>query len=112
MESIRRCEDCRRIVRGAAGDACPYCGGGRLVIDIPPPAPTLKHPAVLTLVLTYSIGLVLLRTILVAVGWRQLAISPAMGELFWQLQFTGVASTALYLILRRSEGDFRALLLV
>src|SRR3954463_14896101 len=104
MESIRRCEDCRRIVRGTAGDACPYCGSGRLVFDVPAPVPSSRHPAVLTLVLTYSVGLVLLRTILVAVGWRQLAISPAMGELFWQLQFTGVASAILYLILRRSEG--------
>ena len=112
MESVRRCEDCRRIVPGVAGDACPFCGSGRLV-QIPAHIPaSLKHPSILTLVLTFSIGLVVIRILMIVFGSRFLALWPGYGEFLWQLQFTSAVSAILYLILRRSEGDFRALLFV
>src|SRR4051812_24727398 len=106
MESIRRCEDCRRIVRGTAGDACPYCGSGRLIQTQAAGPHSFRHASVLTLVLTLSIGLVLFRIVLIATG------SPAYGELLFPLQFTAGIAAIFYLILRRSEGDFRALLMV
>lgn len=95
-----------------AGDACPFCGSGKLAHIVPAPPPSLRHPSVLTLVLTFSIGLVLIRILLIAAGSRLLALSPGYSDLLWQLQFTSGASAVMYLILRRSEGDFRALLIV
>jgi hypothetical protein len=112
MESVRRCEDCRRIVPGTAGDACPFCGSGRLLHVAAQGPATLKHPSVLTLVLTFSIGLVLIRILMIAFGTSLITLSPSYSELLWQLQFTSAVSAILYLILRRSEGDFRALLMV
>lgn len=95
------------------GDACPYCGGGKLVRVIAPTAvSSLRHPAVLSLVLTFTVGLVVLRILLIAIHSPVLYTSPDMREVLWQLQFTTGTSAALYLILRRSEGDFRALLIV
>lgn len=110
MESVRRCKECRRIIHGAAGDACPYCGSGKLVtVSLPPQQ--RQFASVLTLVLTFCVGLVGLRMVLAALGLRASISSGASGAL-WNLELIIVLSTVLYLLLRRGEGDFRALFVV
>ncbi|HYG78159.1 MAG TPA: hypothetical protein VEK08_24350 [Planctomycetota bacterium] len=112
MEGARRCEDCRRIIKGVAGDSCPYCGGSHLVaVAIAPPVTPLRHGSVLTAVITFCLGLSLLRVVLVALGSKSFA-SPAYGDMLWQLQLLTAFGALVYIVLRRSEGDFRALFLV
>ncbi len=68
-----------------------------------------QHPAISAAVLTFCGGLVLLRVYLMAVhgGGRSV---PAYAEVLMQLQMIAVLGAAMYWLLRRSEGDFRALL--
>src|SRR5687767_14412400 len=107
MESVRRCKDCKRIVRGHAGDACPYCGSDRLVIATPGTAGR-HHASVLTAALTFCFGLILLRMIATFMGTRLGALMLIHSELT-SLQMLVAVCTVLYVVLRRSEGDFHAL---
>lgn len=111
-ESFRRCQDCRRSIPGHAGNACPFCGGGHLSpITLQRTATLRHHPAVVTGAVTFCLGLVVLRTVSLALMPR-LASSNAYGEMLWNLQMLVAACTVAYLILRRGEGDFKALFVI
>lgn len=113
MDGLRRCEDCRRVVRGSAGDACPYCGGGRLQRMMPGSSPAaLRHPSVITAVITFCVGLSALRIIIVYFGQHFTIASAAYGDVLWDLQLLITVATAVYLVLRRGEGDFRTLFVI
>jgi len=112
MELTRRCEDCRRVVKGALGDACPYCGGENLRdVIAAPKSNAVRHGSVLTAVITFCLGLSLLRVVMVAIGSRSFS-SAAYGEMLWQLQLLTASGALVYVVLRRSEGDFRALFII
>jgi hypothetical protein len=113
MDGLRRCEDCRRIVRGSAGDACPYCGGEHLAHIAPASPPTgIRHPSVITAVITFCVGLSALRIVILYFGQHFSVTSGAYGDVLWDLQLLITISTAMYLVLRRAEGDFRALFII
>src|SRR5437762_2843731 len=105
MESIRRCHDCRRVVHGEAGNACPYCGCAKLnrLEEHGVPAARLHIP-VLRLALAFCMGLALMQLLLL---WPDFNLSAGRALPFWQLNLVlGVCMLA-YVILRRVEGDFR-----
>ena len=114
MDGLRRCEDCRRIVRGSAGDACPYCGGEHLTHIAPAAVSTtgIRHPSVITAVITFCVGLSALRIIIIYFGQHFSVTSGAYGDVLWDLQMLITVSTAMYLVLRRGEGDFRSLFVI
>jgi hypothetical protein len=108
-EAVRRCEDCHRVVHGHAGNACPFCGGERLVTFIPHPSHGLHHPSVLTLAVTFCGGLILIHLAANLLVPQWLPMAPGYRSLVEHLQVIIGVATALYLVLRRGEGDFRAL---
>jgi hypothetical protein len=113
MELVRRCRDCKRIVRGHAGDACPYCGGSQLISVVLQATGEIKHhPSVVTAAVTFCLGLVLLRIVAAFIGPRLSVAYMMTGELLTNLQLLVAVCTVVYVILRRSEGDFRALFIV
>src|SRR4051812_9353619 len=101
MDSARRCKECKRIVRGHAGDACPYCGSGQLVtVAIVSGTEVRHHGSVLTAAITFCLGLTLIRVI-AAFADSRLSVSFAMtGALVAQLQVLACACTVLYLLVR------------
>ncbi|MCY3021489.1 MAG: hypothetical protein NTW87_20940 [Planctomycetota bacterium] len=109
---MRRCEDCHRLSRGHSGDPCPHCGGTNLTHVVFRPPPGQHHPAILTLAVTFCGGLVVLWMVATWISPPWLPATPAYGNLLWHLQLLIVAATVLYLVLRRAEGDFRALFIV
>jgi len=111
LDSIRRCEDCRRIVHGEAGNACPYCGGARLRrVEDDRAHATRLHPPVFKLALAFCLGLGGMQLIALALG---LSGPPAgHGTPFWYLNVVVGVGVALYAALRRNEGDFRALFVI
>jgi len=113
VELQRRCDECKRNVPGHAGDACPYCGCPRLV-SLSPPAPSegRHHPSVVTAAVTFCVGLIVLRAVAPLLGSRLSVMAMLYGDLLLNLQMVIGACTVLFLILRRHEGDFRALFLV
>jgi hypothetical protein len=114
MDSSRRCEDCRRVVPGHAGDACPYCGGARLVRTSAAATPRAaqRHSSLLTAVITFCLGLSLLRLVFLYLGPRFTLASSAYNDLLWQLQIVVTVVTLIYVVLRRGEGDFKALFII
>lgn len=112
-DSVRRCRECKRIIPGHAGNACPYCGSDKLVTVLIQGVSEIRHHAsVLTAAITFCLGLTIIRVLLAFAGQR-LSISLAMtGELVAQLHMLSTACTVLYLLLRHYEGDFRALFTV
>jgi hypothetical protein len=108
MDSICRCEDCRQIVHGDSSQKCPQCGGthlNRLVEHAGTHAHL--HPPVLKLAIAFCIGLIVMQVVAFAMGLNP---PPAgHGTPFWHLNLVIVICTALYIVLRRTEGDFRAL---
>jgi len=113
MDSARRCKECKRVVRGHVGDACPYCGSDRLVSVVIQSVTTVRHHAsVLTAAITFCLGLTLIRLIAAFAG-SKLSTSFAMtADLIAQLHLLATSCTVLYLIVRHYEGDFRALFVV
>ena len=108
MDSIRRCDDCRRVVHGSAGNACPYCGGSRLnrMEEHRADGPRL-HAPVLRLTLAFCFGLAAMQTGAVLAGLH--APSVAHAAPLWHLNLLVAACAAIYWTLRRIEGEFRAL---
>jgi len=113
MDFMRRCAECGRILHGHAGNACPYCGGARLEsVELRTDAPVYKHSSILTAVLTFCIGLLLLCALFSWLSPNFAFATQNYGQMLWRLQSVVAAGTLFYLILRRSEGDFRALFCV
>src|SRR2546430_2573744 len=110
MDYIRRCEDCRRVVHGEAGNACPFCGGGRLArVDDDRAHDTRLHSPVFKLALAFCFGLAGMQLAALTLG-----VSPppaGHGSPLWHLNLLVGVGMALYWSLRRGEGDFRALFL-
>ncbi|HEY3320195.1 MAG TPA: hypothetical protein VGP72_07005 [Planctomycetota bacterium] len=107
MTDPRHCEDCRQISLDGHEERCSACGGRLTEITAPPG----RHPIIVTAVLSFSIGLIVLHTVLPLLGAHLIPSLPAYSSVLGQLQMLGAGATVLYLILRRSEGDFHALLL-
>lgn len=74
--------------------------------------PRLHHPSVLTLAVTFCGGLVALHLAVTLFAPQWLPLVPGYKSLVWRLQLVTTVATLLYLILRRGEGDFRALFIV
>jgi len=112
-DSARRCRDCKRLIRGAVGNACPYCGSDKLASVLVQNVSEIRHhSSVLTAAITFCLGLTVIRLIVAFFGPR-LSVSFAMtGELVAHLHMLSTGCTVLYLILRHYEGDFRALFTV
>ena len=111
LDSIRRCKDCRRIVHGEAGNACPYCGGAQLIRLVEHGAPHVRlHAPVLKLALAFCLGLGAMQLMLIYSDAG--ASSAGRAAPFWQLNLLIGTCTLVYLLLRRLEGDFRALFLI
>lgn len=108
MDFIRRCDDCRRVVHGFAGNACPYCGGSRLNrLEEHPVAGVRLHSPVFRLTLAFCLGLGAMQIVALYIGLH----SPPAGHgaPLWHLNLLVGMCVALYWALRRGEGDFRAL---
>lgn len=113
MDFMRRCAECGRILHGHAGNACPHCGGGLLEsVELRTDAPVYKHSSILTAVLTFCIGLLVLCALFSWLSPNFAFATQSYAQMLWRLQSVVAAGTLLYLILRRSEGDFRALFCV
>lgn len=113
MDFMRRCMDCGRLLHGHAGNACPHCAGDRLeTVELRADAPVFKHASILTAVLTFCIGLLVLCALFTWLNPQFSFATQNYGQMLWRLQAVITGGTALYLILRRSEGDFRALFCV
>lgn len=108
MDSIRRCDDCRRVVHGEAGNACPYCGGGRLnrIVEHRDAVPQLHLP-IFRLALSFCFGLATMQIAAFAMGLH----APTTGHAgpLWHLNILVGVCVATYWPVRRNEGDFRAL---
>jgi len=74
--------------------------------------PRLHHPSVLTLAVTFCGGLIALHLAVTLFAPQWLPLVPGYRSLVWRLQVVITVATLLYLILRRGEGDFRALFIV
>ena len=112
QETIRRCNNCRRVITAPMGNACPFCGSDQLSSVNVQRAPVLRHhPAVVTGAVTFCLGLVVLRTLSFVIT-PKLAVSSIYGDMLWNLQMLIGACTVVYLVLRRGEGDFRALFII
>ncbi|MGD0092450.1 MAG: hypothetical protein ABSE73_21250 [Planctomycetota bacterium] len=72
----------------------------------------IHHSSVLTLALTFCGGLIAVHLAVGILAPHWLALTPGYKALVWRLQLVIAAATVLYLILRRGEGDFRALFIV
>ena len=72
----------------------------------------LHHPSVLTLAVTFCGGLIALHLAVTLFAPQWLPLVPGYRSLVWRLQLVITVATLLYLILRRAEGDFRALFIV
>ena|GEM_PF-1931394 len=118
LESLRRCKDCRRIVTESAGTLCPWCGSEALIAitlrqaDASRQSQALCHPAIVAFSMTIVSALMILRIFLYFFKGQQLTAALVYSEMLWQLQTVTLAATGLHLMLRRSEGDFRALFIV
>ena len=109
-EAIRRCKDCRRVVHGEAGNACPYCGGAQLNCLLEHGAPHGRlHAPVLKLALAFCLGLGAMQLLLLN---SDAAAASGRAAPFWQLNLLIGTCTLVYVLLRRLEGDFRALFLI
>jgi hypothetical protein len=95
----------------ASGGPCTFCGGTRMT-PVSGPTAGPHHPAIMTVVITFCLGLAGLRAIAGFIAPHWMPATPGYGDLLSNLQLIILAATVLYLILRRSEGDFRALLAV
>ena len=111
MDSIRRCDDCRRVIHGEAGNACPYCGGSRLnrMIEHGTDGPQL-HAPIFFLTILFCCGLAGMQVAAIVSGFK----SPHAGHAgpLWHLNAIVGAGFVVYWSVRRTEGDFRALALV
>ena len=108
MDSIRRCDDCRRVIHGLAGNACPYCGGSCLNrLDEHRADGGRLHTPVFRLTLAFCFGLATMQVVALYIGLH----SPPAGHgaPLWHLNLLVGMCVALYWTLRRGEGDFRAL---
>jgi len=72
----------------------------------------LHHPSVLTLAVTFCGGLIALHLAVTLFAPQWLPLVPGYRSLVWRLQLVIAVATLLYLVLRRGEGDFRALFIV
>lgn len=108
MDSIRRCDDCRRVIHGEAGNACPYCGGSRInrLNEQRADDPRL-HPPVFRLTVSFCVGLAAMQLVALALGLH----APLSGHSapLWHLNILVGVCVAAYWTMRRGEGDFRAL---
>jgi hypothetical protein len=112
MEPVRRCKECRRIVKGHAGNACPFCGSAELVTIIQHSSSDVQHhPSIMASALTFCAGAIALRLVARLAGGRLGGFVMAE-DLVASLQVVVCIATLLYLLLRRSEGDFRSLFIV
>jgi hypothetical protein len=112
MEPVRRCKECRRIVKGHAGDACPYCGSPELLTIVQHSTSEAQHhPSIVAAALTFCAGSIALRLIANLAGGR-IGSVILIEDLVANLQMLVTCATLLYLLLRRAEGDFRALFVV
>ncbi|MCZ7646545.1 MAG: hypothetical protein M5U26_14875 [Planctomycetota bacterium] len=106
---LRQCRDCGRA-GGPAGNACAFCGGP--LVEAAAPAPR-RHPQILAAVITFCLGLLLIR---LALGiWspaRLRPVSTAWGDPLIWLEVICIGMTVLFVALRGEEGDFRALFLI
>jgi hypothetical protein len=75
-------------------------------------APVRQHSSILTLALTFFGGLVLMPVIVMPFVPQFAAASTEYGDLLRNMQILSGVLTLFYVLLRRSEGDFRALFIV
>ncbi|MBE7462861.1 MAG: hypothetical protein HS116_05120 [Planctomycetes bacterium] len=110
-QKVIHCRECGRVNTGV-GDACAWCGGA-LVSVTAALSSHRKHPQVLAAAVTFCVGLLLIRVILVLMNPGALPpLGSTWGDPLLWLEALCLGMTALYLVLRQEEGDFRALFLL
>jgi hypothetical protein len=115
-ETAQRCEQCGRIVRGQGSSICPDCGGDTLVRVLVQNVGEIRHhSSILTGTVTFCLGLTVLRLVAAFIDVRNPVVFAMSSELLVSisnLHIVVTACTALFLILRHYEGDFRSLFIV
>ena len=77
-----------------------------------PAEPLQHHPSILTLAITFFLGLVAMPLLVFPFVPQFATASSEYGNLLRNMQILSGIVTLLYVILRRSEGDFRALFML
>jgi hypothetical protein len=110
-EKMRHCSICGQV-SPVGLPACPRCGARN---DLGHPrmerSSIQKHPQVVAAVITFCVGLLLLR---LALGlWNPgVSLGSMAAATLRRLEFIAIVSSVIYIILRESEGDFRSLFLI
>ena len=107
----RRCFVCGQPVPHDA-NGCPSCGSALPSAPAAGVSTNRKHPQVVAAVITFCVGLLFVRFLVGYWGPGRLSLGSGGFESLRMLEFIAIIFSICYIILRESEGDFRALFLV
>lgn len=111
-EQMQHCSACGQV-SPAGTPICPHCGARNLRgLSDQESCSVQKHPQVVAAVITFCVGLLLLRLTLGFWNPGGINLGSMASETLRRLESIAIVSSVIYIILRESEGDFRSLFLI